>query len=243
MNRLAVIQKIIDTKRAKTYLEIGIHYGQVFFNVNVPMKFGVDPNFPFDVSIDESGRRIFEDGKLYQMTSDKFFSVFAPTDLKDGLDVVFIDGLHTYKQSLIDVKNSLKFMNPSGVIIMHDCNPLSAATAYPVEESIEEVLSLAKKWEIAGWNNCWNGDVWKALVHLRAEYDDLDIFTLDLDWGLGIITSGIAERHALIDVDKISKLDYSFLEMNRKDILNLKHPKYLKNFCRRLRDQSQNNSL
>lgn len=234
MNRLSVINDIITSIQAQSYLEIGVHAGSVFFNVEVPMKYGVDPKFLFSISetledkpLFINGKLCFLDANLYELTSDQFFEIYAPDDLKDGIDVVFVDGLHTYEQSLKDVKNCLPYLNDGGVIIMHDCNPLSYATAYPAKKSMDEVLNLAKQGEIPGWNYNWNGDVWKALVHLRVEYDSLNIFTLDLDWGLGIITSGKGDKIENILLKDIQEADYSFLERNRETLLNLKPPKYL----------------
>jgi len=42
-------------------------------------------------------------------------------------DVIFIDGLHYYKQVLKDIKNSLKILNKDGFILVHDCLPRTLA--------------------------------------------------------------------------------------------------------------------
>jgi len=96
------------------------------------------------------------------------------------LDVVLIDGLHTYSQSLRDFVHSLKWLKDGGVIMMHDCNPASEAAAYPAN-SLAHACSL----NLPGWTNNWNGDVWKTIAHLRASRNDLHIFTLAGDFGLG----------------------------------------------------------
>jgi len=67
--------------------------------------------------------------KYHECTSDDYFARKKSTD---RLDVVFIDGLCAYGQSLKDVINSLDNLNESGVIVMHDCNPPHEAAALPL---------------------------------------------------------------------------------------------------------------
>lgn len=45
------------------------------------------------------------------MTSDKFFKKF---------NVIFIDGLHNYKQYQKDCLNSIRSLEDEGIIIVHD---------------------------------------------------------------------------------------------------------------------------
>lgn len=234
MNRLTVIQDLINKINAKNYLEIGVCFGDIIINIDVKNKYGVDPKFQIP-NLEVNGKETFYDSKsnlmtLYELESDTFFKNFAKKDLPSGLDVAFVDGLHSYYQSLKDVRNCLDYLNPNGFIIMHDCNPLNYAMSYPIVNSIEEVIELGEKGELAGWNGSWNGDVWKALVHLRVEYDDLEIFTLDLDWGLGIIRKGKSNQLKGLTIQDIENSDYYFLEKNRNKLLNLKHPKFFKDF-------------
>ena len=138
---------------------------------------------------------------------------------------MFIDGLHTYEQSLIDVQNTLKFLNPTGVIVMHDCNPKDKLSALP-GNSLHEVSQLNLK----GWNNEWCGDVWKTIANLRSVRSDLNIFVLDCDFGLGIITRGKPNNSLDFSKSKLKNLRYSDLEQGRENILNLKSENYLEEF-------------
>lgn len=230
MNRLTIIQRIVAAIKGKSYLEIGVDSGYVLFNINAPFKYGVDPHFKFKTQHEMMGKEIVLGANLYRMTSNAFFRKYAKLDLTDGIDVAFIDGLHTYEQSLRDVQNCLKYLNNEGIIILHDCNPLSMATAYPVKKSIDELNELIKDGEIPGWNYCWNGDVWKTLIHLRIKRKDLEIFTLDLDWGLGIIRKGKCIPLKGLTIKQIKDADYSFLNKHRSRLLNLKKPKYISEF-------------
>ena len=98
------------------------------------------------------------------MTSDKFF-----LNNKNFFDIIFLDGLHTYEQTIKDIVNSLKFLNNNGVILVHDCLP-------------------KKIWNqiVPRMYGHWNGDVWKAIVHSRT-LDYADTYTCKADHGIGII--------------------------------------------------------
>lgn len=237
MNRLSVLQKIIHRINAKTYLEIGVQTGVIISNIDAPVKIGVDPNFLLSKKLKLMKLVGLLDFKAIEKTSDAFFESDADRILKSGIDVALIDGHHTYNQALKDAQNCLRYLKPSGVIVMHDCNPNNYACAYPIKdaESVDDVIKLADAGELPGWNGSWSGDVWKAIVHLRIINQDLNIFTLDLDWGLGIITSGKGKPLSDISVADLQKMDYWSLEKNREVLLNLKHPKYLDEFLKQIK--------
>jgi len=100
-----------------------------------------------------------------------------------------------------DIINSLAVLNPGGYIICHDMNP--------TEELMQKVPI-----ETTG---AWTGDCWKAWVKLRSERDDLSMFVLDTDYGVGVIQRGYQEKVSLNGL----KLTYSNLVSNRKEWLNL----------------------
>lgn len=227
MKRTEIIQKIIDKTKARTYLEIGVFRGSNFFPVKAGRKIGVDPQFSFG-----SRRKIkwwFKNlhnllARYYETDSDSFF---ARNSLDGGVDVAFIDGLHTYQQSLKDVENSIKRLNPRGVIIMHDCNPQSEAAACPAL-SIDHVAALNPP----DWDGQWNGDVWKTICYLRSTRHDLNIFVLDCDQGLGIITRGKPEEVLSFTPAQVDNLTYSDLAKDRERLLNLKGKDYLFEFLK-----------
>lgn len=95
------------------------------------------------------------------MSSDTFFDKEHTFLSKTGLDIAFIDGLHTFSQTLKDVQNTLRYLNKKGVIVLHDCNPLSEVAALPAK-SIREIQKLNPP----GFTGIWNGDVWKTIAYL-----------------------------------------------------------------------------
>jgi SAM-dependent methyltransferase len=218
MNRIDVIQKIIDKTGAQNYLEIGVARGECFLSIKAQRKIAVDPKLRFLLKLKLKS----QDAKYYQLTSDNFF---AKVKLPHGFDIVFIDGLHTYQQSLKDVENALSVLNENGVIVMHDCNPPDAAAAHPAN-SPGHAASLG----LPGWTGGWCGDVWKTVCHLRSQRMDLRIFTLDCDCGLGIVTKGKPENQLeLAEVD-LRKLTYDDLAKSRNQFLNLKDENSLSEF-------------
>lgn len=225
MDRITFIQEIINRKKAKTYLEVGVAGGDIFLKIRAKNKIAVDPKFMISKkrkirSILKYFPNIFN--KYYEVTSDDFFKTNLSIFTYD-LDVVFIDGLHTYNQSLKDAQNCLRFLKEDGIIIMHDCNPPFASAAYPAM-SWEHAESL----QLAGWTGAWCGDVWKTIAYLRSTQSNLRICVLDFDYGLGIITKGIPESILDYSKEDIDKLSYTDLEKNRRKILNLKDMGYLK---------------
>ena len=101
-NRIQIIQKIIDEKKYKSYLEIGCFSNELFNKILITEKIGVDP---------VSGGTIKKTSDEFFLNNNKFF------------DIIFIDGLHHYNQVKKDIDNSLKFLNKDGVILLHDCLP------------------------------------------------------------------------------------------------------------------------
>ena len=135
--RKFIVQDIIDKKNYKSYLEIGCFDNELFDHVKCIRKVGIDPYT----------------GGTIRKTSDKFFE-----SNNENFDCIFIDGLHTYNQVKKDIYNSLKFLNPNGIILLHDCLP---------NNYFEQATPRCQY--------IWNGDVWKAIVECRTN-KDLDTY-------------------------------------------------------------------
>ncbi len=125
----------------------------------------------------------------------------------------------------MDVENCLRYLAAGGIIVVHDCNPLTESAAAPG-------TSLVASEGLPGFNGTWiwNGDVWKTIAYLRSYREDINVFVLDCDLGLGIISKGKAENMLNLSADKIEKMTLYDLDNNREHILNLKSPGYLLGF-------------
>lgn len=220
ISRTTVVQRVINVLGAKRYLEIGVEQGINFFQIEADTKFAVDPEFKIP-----GGGRDFEGHYFFEMTSDAFFQSPPHEIVEHGIDVVLVDGLHTYEQALRDVENCLRYLSTGGVIVMHDCLPASLAEAAP---SMEEARSTP------GFKNTWTGDVYKAVAHLRATRDDLFVAVIDSDHGIGIVCLGSPESTLNISVEEAASLSYSDLRASTGQLLNLKSAEWLPNWLRGL---------
>ena len=181
-DRFEIIQKIINKNKFTDYLEIGCDQDINFSKINIKNKIGVDP---------VSGGNI-------KLTSDDFFK----SNIK-MFDCIFIDGLHTYDQAIKDIKNSIKFLVPNGVIILHDCLPNKI------------------------WNQIvpriyghWNGDVWKSIVETRT-LQNIDTYTCKADHGLGIIINRPNKNILDIKIENFKKLKFRDYYNNHEKYMNI----------------------
>ena len=136
-------------------------------------------------------------GGNIRKTSDEFF-----LENKQKFDIVFIDGLHIYNQVKKDILNSINFLKFDGIVLVHDCLPDSVG-----------------KQAVPRYEMHWNGDVWKAIVDLRQN-KDLNIFTCEIDQGIGIIKK--SENTSILKIDKpIDKLKFKDYFENYKTYLRV----------------------
>ena len=180
-SRIYIIQKIIDLKNFNNYLEIGCDQDENFSQIKIKNKIGVDP----------------KSGGTHRMTSDDFFK-----NNKEKFDIIFLDGLHTYEQTIKDIKNSVNFIKDEGVILVHDCLP-------------------KKIWNqiVPRLYGHWNGDVWKAIVEART-YDHIDTFTCIADHGLGIILKRKNRKILKVVKQDFKNLKFSDYYNNHKNFMN-----------------------
>lgn len=219
MDRQTILQALMSQKKLKNYLEIGVFNGHIFFRIPSTFKVAVDPEFQFD-TMRKIGKTLLNPYNLYnqyfEKTSDAFFEQDAPRVFANNkVELSLIDGMHEYAYALRDIENTLRYMEPHGVIVIHDCNPLTKAAACSFAE-----------WKARNFTDTWNGDVWKAILYLRSQRDDINAFVLDTDHGLGIVTYGKPEKKMSFTPEQIDRLTYEDFNKNRADYLNLKPAEY-----------------
>jgi len=130
MMRLDVINRLIEVKSYRSYLEIGmgLKIDRTFESVIVASKISVDPH---------------EIDATYVMTSDEFF---AGPGNERRWDLIFIDGLHHADQVHRDIENALQRLNEGGTIVVHDCNPTSEIIQRVPHETIAWTGDVWKAW-------------------------------------------------------------------------------------------------
>jgi hypothetical protein len=106
--------------------------------------------------------------KVFQDTSDSFFA-----NTRDRFDLVFLDGLHEFQQTLRDVLNALEILNDGGLIVVDDSVPIDEFSAIP-----DQSEALSRRIQSGSDRREWNGDVFKAVAFLASRPADVGLLTL-----------------------------------------------------------------
>jgi hypothetical protein len=181
----------------------------------------VDPIAPAPLVVEElrkPGVRYFES------TSDAFFELAAPEALAEGVDVVFIDGLHTYAQAYRDTIHALEYLTPGGIVLLHDCLPANENEATEATSG-DEVRAILEAKGVE-WDGAWTGDVWKAIVALRR-HAELETDVLNCDCGVGVVRRGTNDEPLRISDAEIEAMQFGDLAANARQLLGLRTPAYL----------------
>jgi hypothetical protein len=230
MRVIEMIQAIAARRSITTYLEIGVLEGQVFLRVQATRKFAVDPRFRIGWA-----RKLYHlarrpenlRNRYFEVTSDKFFAEHADS-IGVGVDVAFIDGLHRREQVRVDIKNCLGYLRSDGVILVHDCLPPSQLAALPADCPSEIAAQAGPN-----WTGEWTGDVYRAVIGLRAERHDLDVFVVDCDFGVAVVTRGNEHPRLSISQEAVESMTFGDFEADRERLLNVRSPEYFLNWLDR----------
>lgn len=179
--RTDLIRALLASYPSSSYLEIGCENDRNFRAVAATKKIGVDP----------------ASGGTHRMTSDAFFE-----KNQEKFDFVFIDGLHTYEQVRRDVINSLRFLQPGGVIALHDMLPSSW------------------EWEhVPRLHRTWNGTVWKIAYEIKERFG-AKFGIVMADHGVGVIFNDLTSYppFSSVEPERIKKLRFADFERDHKDL-------------------------
>lgn len=212
MDRLDIINYLIEKNGYKKYCNIGVFTGYTLDGVKCEEKIGVDPQ-PEHYNGKE---------EVIASTSDEFFERLPDNEI---YDIFFIDGMHKQDYVERDIKNAIRHLSENGIIVLHDCNP-------PTEIHTT----------IGDEHGNWNGTVYKAVLGATNKYPGFDFNVIDTDWGVGIlkkipqpknsftIYQDIPEiqdtsKFSLIMVDfqdyEKAESDWIFFDKNRKGLLHI----------------------
>jgi hypothetical protein len=194
----ALLERLHERLRPRTYVEIGVHMGRSLGRVRVgTQSIGIDPNPRVeDPSVEEASR-------IFRLASDAFFRKHDLRSELGGLpvDFAFIDGMHLFEFALRDFMNLERYCSEQSVIMFHDCYPRERVHAERERQSV-----------------AWCGDVWKLIPCLREQRPELNIAAIDVrPAGMGIITGLDPDSSVLSDsYDEIEArylaLDYDWVE-------------------------------
>ncbi len=200
-----LLRRAHEILKPRCYLEIGVHRGHSLALVQPETHaVGIDPEPMVEDPPDNA--------VIVPTTSDDFFSNPDLFSLLEGpVDLAFVDGLHLFEQALRDVANVEHHSNPEGIILIHDCLPIDAATSTREQTTV-----------------IWSGDVWKVVVALRRYRPDLTVTTVDVEpTGLAIVSGLDPDNTVLFDrydeiVDELRDLSFDDLQaLGRDEALNV----------------------
>ena len=162
MNRSDIVQALLDLYPEPAYLEIGVDQGLTFNNVVAHHKRAVDPALKFSPTDLTLGNRSVQH---FEMTSGEYF---AAAGSRWMIDVAFIDGLHTFEQTLRDLLNVQAYLKPGGAIVIDDIYPSSYHASQPdVGEAFRIRDHQAKFYNDMSTDNSWMGNVYKLVFFVR----------------------------------------------------------------------------
>lgn len=167
MTKVEIIRRLSDINGYRRYLEIvtpttGVAYANV------------------DRSRFETCHRLmyrcaesFDDGMPIDFRSADLDISSCIGEIKNRnllYDVMLVDPWHEYETSLRDLREAFDLLRVGGSIVVHDCLP-------PEEQFITPNF-------IPGG---WGGLTFKAYLDFVLTQNDLEYFTVDTDWGCGVI--------------------------------------------------------
>ncbi len=177
MHRHEVINTLLRLFESPSYLEVGVNRGETFFNVNASMKVAVDPKFLFDVA---AATQNDPNCAFHEVPSDRYFSEIIDHNLR--FDVIYLDGLHTFEQTLRDFTNAIQFLKPRGVIVIDDVKPTSYQASLPDQLD----AFLLKKYH-SSHDNSWMGDTYKLVFFIETFFPTWQFRTLMENHGQAVV--------------------------------------------------------
>jgi len=201
LSRCEVVQSFLDLFECPAFLEIAAFQSDTFDRAAAHIKVLVDQN-----SVYEATNRIenWQNIIVFHLTSDQYF--YENTHEQTKFDVIYIDGLHTFEQTLRDLLNSIARLNPNGVIIIDDIIPNSYVASLP------DLALVSRLWTQMGMQDVsWMGDVFKLVFLIQSSFQQYSYATVEENRGQLVLWPERRPASELVDrkIEHISRLEYS----------------------------------
>jgi len=167
-------------------------------------------------------RIVYDTHKIPRFSFHKSSIIIEHRILEDVLrsknkkfDLICVDPFHEYNDSLCDLTLLSSYLTDSGVMVCHDCFPLSKSLAEP-------------KFIYGGWN----GETYIAFIEFAYHNPEWFYGLLKIDTGIGIISKlQLDLLHNQFNKEKQEQLlllhreaggdPYTYFDENSKDIMNV----------------------
>ncbi len=205
MDRPSVLQPMIDLFREPRYLEVGVSQGVTFHALKAAARVAVDPRFAFQIPGTAA-----PGVEYHEQTSDAFFEAYRGAKF----DVIYLDGLHTFEQTLRDTLNALSVLKDDGIIVIDDVVP----TSYPASlRNSHDTIAIRKS--TGDSDTAWMGDVYKLVFFISAFLPAYDYRVLSDNHGQLVMWRASRKLGGLPDVrlSAIANLEYSEVVLRRDE--------------------------
>ena len=212
MNRIKAVQQALDGRVKRVYLEIGVAHGVAFRRITADEKIAVDPAFKLSARSRRLANAKARASHYFETTSDAFFTNETAFLEQHGIDIALLDGLHTCKQALRDVENTLRYLRTTASLSCTTATPqtprspvLRCRTPTFVAEPLVEIRLERRRLE---------GDRPPARRPRRPANRGAE-----LRFGVGLIRKGFPESRLSYSAVQIEALNYSDLAADRDRFL------------------------
>lgn len=210
MLRSEVINRLLALFDRPSYLEIGVNTGETFQAVQAEHKVAVDPVFAFDWRAHAVAKKVM----FHEVTSDAYFSVSSDV----VFDVIYLDGLHTFEQTLRDLMNAVAVLRPGGCIVIDDVLPNSFDASLPDFAEIVAIRGATTGLDV-NWHSdgSWMGDVFKLIFFIESFILPFSYATVAENHGQTVLWRGMRDPSTVRfrSVEAISRLDYRHTILDR----------------------------
>ena len=204
LRRDQVIQPYLDLFDHPRYLEVGVSEGVTFNALKAGHKVAVDPEFCIPY-----GRREAR-AEYHEVTSDDYFLRLnrAPS----LFDVVYLDGLHTFDQTLRDLMNTIDVLRHDGVIIIDDVVPSSYHSSLPNHRD-----AVAVKDAVNSVDQSWMGDTYRLVYFIETFLPRFDYATVSDNHGQLVMWRARRQigRVTRRRVEDVARLEFRDVVMQR----------------------------
>lgn len=205
------INALAEINNAQSYLEIGVATGNTFLNVTVARKHAVDPRFRLDTEAAKSEHVCF-----FEMPSNEFFLHHAEPETR--YDIIFLDGLHTFEQTLRDFCATMRHCHDNTIWVIDDVFPSDMFSALRNEGDTRKYRQLHGQESVD-----WHGDVFKVMFAIHDFFVNFTYKTINTDGNpqsVLVRRSRDSFKPFCDDLERISRMDYCAFYENQH-ILNV----------------------